>query len=98
VIWTVAVTFTALLLFVGSLLVRAKRQGPTSGVGAFVGQEAVASEPIRPDQPGRVFFDGAYWNAASDVEIAEGATVRVDAVDGLTLRVSPLETERNASP
>lgn len=38
---------------------------------------------------GKVFVEGEYWNAVSDVTIEQGQLVEVVAVDGLTLKVKP---------
>jgi membrane-bound serine protease (ClpP class) len=89
VIWSVAITFAAVLLFIAVQLLRAKRQGPTSGVEALIGTHALVSESIGATT-GKVFFDGTYWNATSDVPVEKGATVRIDGIEGLRVRVSPL--------
>jgi membrane-bound serine protease (ClpP class) len=41
---------------------------------------------------GKVFVEGAYWNAVSDTPIERGQPVQVAAVLGLTLRVKPRST------
>ena len=41
---------------------------------------------------GKVFVEGAYWNAVSDTPIEQGQPVQVAAVLGLTLRVKPRST------
>jgi membrane-bound serine protease (ClpP class) len=89
VIWSVAITFAAILLFFAFLMVKARRQGPTSGIEALVGKEATASEALVPDQVGRIFMDGAYWNARSDAQVEDGARVLVRRIDGLTVFVRP---------
>ena len=38
---------------------------------------------------GRVFVEGEYWNAVSDVPIEPGHPVEIVAVNGLTLKVKP---------
>jgi membrane-bound serine protease (ClpP class) len=40
-------------------------------------------------QSGRVFVEGEYWNAVSDVTIEEGRPVEIVSVQGLTLKVKP---------
>jgi len=39
---------------------------------------------------GRVFVEGEYWTAVSDLPVEEGAQVEVVAVQGLTLKVKPV--------
>ena len=41
---------------------------------------------------GKVFVEGAYWNAVSDTPIEQGQPVQIAAVLGLTLRVKPRST------
>ena len=38
---------------------------------------------------GKVFVEGEYWNAVSEVPIEPGQPVEIVAVDGLTLKVKP---------
>ena len=40
---------------------------------------------------GKVFIEGEYWNAVSDSPVLPGQMVRIIQVDGLTLKVKPLE-------
>jgi membrane-bound serine protease (ClpP class) len=57
-----------------------------SGPVTFVGQTATVIDECDP--AGMVRFQGEVWNArASDPPIAEGESVRITAVDGLTLDV-----------
>jgi membrane-bound serine protease (ClpP class) len=90
VIWSVALAMAALMLVIGLLIVRVKRQGATSGPEALVGRHAVVSEAIDARGTGKIFFDGTYWNATAEVPIDKGARVRVDAFEGLRVRVSKL--------
>jgi membrane-bound serine protease (ClpP class) len=38
---------------------------------------------------GKVFLEGEYWNAVSDVPVAAGQDVEIVSVEGLTLKVKP---------
>jgi membrane-bound serine protease (ClpP class) len=89
-LWGTALSFSALVLWIGNKLLRAKRQGATSGTEVMVGSEARALSPIAPGKRGKVFFDGSYWDAQSEEDVAEGQRCRVERVDGLLLHVSPL--------
>lgn len=89
VIWSVALAFSALLLGVGYLLVRAQRQGPSSGVDAMVGEVGVLTQGVGPGRPGRVLLRGAYWNAAAAQELAEGTPVRVVRMESTRAFVEP---------
>jgi membrane-bound ClpP family serine protease len=99
VIWSVAITFAGLLLGVGYLLLRAKRQGPTSGVEAMADEVGVLTVPVSSVRSGRVFLRGAYWTAVSDqaMELAEGAKVRVVRMEGTRAVVAPIREEPDTS-
>ena len=56
-----------------------------SGPETIVGQTATVIDECAP--VGRVRFQGEVWNARASDPIAEGESVRITAVDGLTLEV-----------
>lgn len=55
----------------------------------FIGERARVAEPIPSNGEGRVEFRGAEWIAFSDtdIEIPEGSTVTIVAVEGIRLKV-----------
>jgi len=53
-----------------------------------VGKTVWAQERIDAIK-GRVFVEGEYWNAVSEVPVEPGHPVSIVAVNGLTLKVSP---------
>lgn len=90
----IAATVLGVLLVLvgfGYKLLQIKRQGVTSGPETWLGREARVTEAIEAGQGGRVFFDGSLWNATSDVRLKRDQRCRITAVDGLLLRVEPLE-------
>ena len=95
VIWTVATTFAALLLMIGFLLIRAKRQGPTSGIEAMVGEQAVVHARITAAEAGTIHLRGAYWKAtclpAGELALEAGVRVRVVRMNGTRAVVAPLD-------
>lgn len=58
-----------------------------SGPEMIVGRTATVVDDIDP--LGRVRLGGEYWNARSPVPVREGERVRIEAIDGLTLEVTP---------
>ena len=56
-----------------------------SGPETIVGQTAVVIDECAP--VGRVRFQGEIWKARASDPISEGESVRITAVDGLTLAV-----------
>jgi membrane-bound serine protease (ClpP class) len=102
VVIVAAALLGGLTLFAVSKAVAA-RHGPVStGWEELVGCEGVVRVPLEP--VGQIFLQGALWRARlSDLDAAPprvGDRVRVDAVDGLTLRVTTIgaATEREESP
>jgi membrane-bound serine protease (ClpP class) len=63
------------------------RRAPAVGADALIGSAAVVTTECRP--LGHVRVKGELWQARCDEGAAEGATVRVLAVDGLLLVVEP---------
>jgi membrane-bound serine protease (ClpP class) len=76
----------AFFLFVVSMAVRTRHRPVTTGREGLVGTEGVVRGSVGPEG-GSVFVRGEFWNAESAETIEDGASVRVEHVDGLTLRV-----------
>jgi membrane protein implicated in regulation of membrane protease activity len=64
----------------------AHRWRPRTGAEAMIGREAQVVSPCRPN--GQVRMNGELWNARAEADADPGDTVRVDAIDGLTLVVT----------
>ena len=67
-----------------ALLRWSRRRRAVSGAEALVGQTAIVA------RENHVRVAGELWAARSIESLQEGEPVRVDAVDGLTLSVTPL--------
>jgi len=89
----VAVTlpFAAITIFLLSLVVRARAGKVMTGAAGMLGEIGVARTPLDP--AGKVFVRGEYWDAEAPCRVAEGAAVRIVAVEGLKLRVKPFQQE-----
>jgi membrane-bound serine protease (ClpP class) len=61
----------------------------TTGVDGMVGERGRAVTDLDPT--GKVFVHSEYWNAVSDGRILSGAEIEVESVDGMVLRVRPIE-------
>jgi len=68
-----------------------RRRRATVGVETMVGMHGVAISTLEPGSSGitggQVKVDGEIWEARATSEVRPGDTVRVTAVDGLTLEV-----------
>jgi membrane-bound serine protease (ClpP class) len=68
---------------------RARRQPVVTGVEELVGHLAVAVGDFQ--ERGHVRIRGEIWQAVSRLPVQQGQTVRVEALDGLVLEVTPVE-------
>ncbi len=78
----------AFFVFVVGAGLRAQLLPVRVGREALVGKTVWAQERIDAIK-GRVFVEGEYWNAVSEVPVEPGHPVSIVAVNGLTLKVSP---------
>ena len=90
VIVPVVLALGGIVLFLGRLALGALRLKPVTGAEGMVGEQGSTLTPIDPDHPGQVSVHGEIWRAISREAIDRGTTVRVVAVDGLTLGVESL--------
>lgn len=70
------------------LLSNRRKKSPT-GESGMIGSEAEVKE--WEGNKGRVFVHGELWRAESNVPLAVGDTVRIQAIKGLTLIVEPVQ-------
>ncbi len=84
-----ATVLTALFfLFVVGAGLRAQRLPVRAGSETMLGKVVPALDRIDA-RGGRVFVEGEYWNAVSEVSIGKDQPVEIVAVEGLTLKVKP---------
>jgi membrane-bound serine protease (ClpP class) len=65
-----------------------KRRRAKVGVEELVGREAVVVTACRPE--GQVRVQGEIWRAVCEDRADPGGRVRIEGVEGLTLRVRPI--------
>jgi membrane-bound serine protease (ClpP class) len=82
---TVALPFAAITVFLVSLVVRARAQKVVTGAAAMQSAIGVALTALAPH--GKVFVHGEYWDAVSATPVAQGTSIRVIGIQGLTLQV-----------
>lgn len=78
----------AFFIFVVGAGLRAQFLPVRAGLETMLGKTTKAITPI-DNKAGRVFVEGEYWNATSDMPIEAGQAVEVIAISGLTLKVKP---------
>ncbi len=67
----------------------AHRRKALTGDAGMIGARGVTRTELSPQ--GTVFVRSEIWNARSRGKIPQGAPIRVESLDGLTLVVEPLE-------
>jgi membrane-bound serine protease (ClpP class) len=89
VVLAIAGTLALLMAFVATKIVQVRKIAPVTGQDEMVGSVGVVRKTLDPH--GQVFVHGELWQAESEGDpIPAGSHVRVEAVDGLTLRVAPV--------
>jgi membrane-bound serine protease (ClpP class) len=86
-----ALPFTAITVFLLSLVMRARAGKVVTGVEGMLGETGVALADLGPE--GRVFVHGEYWNAVATAPVKTGEKVRVTAIDHLNLTVEPVQNQ-----
>jgi membrane-bound serine protease (ClpP class) len=92
--WNLLVVFAGVLLEIGEVIWGrrlAKRWRAKTGAEAMIGETAVVVTPCRPT--GHVRVGGELWEARCKAGADVGQTVRITALDELTLTVVPAEPE-----
>ncbi len=87
IVLPVVLGFAAIAIFLVRLGVASQQQRAVTGHAGMIDEHGQALTAIAPGRPGRVAAHGEIWQATAGEAIAEGARVRVTAVDGLTLTV-----------
>ena len=83
-----AIVFMAgFVAFTMYMAVHLQRKRSVAGAEGLVGLEARVVEPVRPGRRGKVFVNGEYWDARSEVELERDEVVEVRGMKGLVLEV-----------
>ena len=85
----VTVPFALITAFLLSIAVRARRNKAITGIEGMIGLAGVAIGEL--DLAGTVLVRGEYWNALATTPVGPAGHVRVMGVDGLTLKVEPID-------
>jgi membrane-bound serine protease (ClpP class) len=84
----------SIAVFLARLAVASQRQRPFTGVERMIGEVGLALTAIESGRTGRVVTHGEIWTAIATESIAEGNSVLVTSVDGLTLTVRKASSAR----
>lgn len=91
-IGTVAAVSGAVLILLMGVTVRAYRGRLVSGAAGMIGQQAQVIEWSGDE--GYVWLEGERWHATGRTGLDPGDSARVQAIDGLTLRLDPPSADR----
>lgn len=92
--WSVIVILAGAVAEVGEVIWGrrlAQRWRPRTGAEAMIGETAQVVTACRPR--GQVRVRGELWEAVADEGADPGDSVRIEAIDGLTLVVAPVSGE-----
>jgi membrane-bound serine protease (ClpP class) len=82
----VVIAFSAIVLFLLTLVFRAHARPATTGREGMIGETGTARTDLSP--AGKVFVHGELWDAEADSPVRAGEPVKVLQVRGLKLRVT----------
>lgn len=85
-LYSVVITFSAILGGITYIAVKTLRKKPVSGKEGLIGKVGKTLEEIGPDK-GKIFLEGEIWQAISEEPIPKGEKVIVIGQQGLILRV-----------
>ncbi len=88
-------TTALFFLFVVGAGVKALRARTVTGMEGLIGEVGVVRTRLAPR--GQVFLRGELWTAEGEGEVEPGESVRITGIDGLTLRVVPVQRATAAS-
>jgi membrane-bound serine protease (ClpP class) len=97
IVGPVTIAIAAIVLFLVRLAVQAQLAPAVTGSAGMLGAYGRALSSIAPGGIGRVETHGEIWTAAATEPVTEGDTVRVTAVQGLLLTVSPDKSPRSSA-
>lgn len=81
-----------LLITTRPLLVKLlKPKNERTNLDRVIGEKAIVTEDILPDEKGEVKIDGKRWTAISKEKIVSGTPVKVLKIDGVKLQVEKWE-------
>jgi membrane-bound serine protease (ClpP class) len=86
----VSIPLGVITVFLMTIALRARRNKIVTGREGMIGEVAVAQTALAP--AGKVFVHGEIWDAVSSVDVPPGQKVVVQKVNGLQLKVDPVES------
>ncbi len=88
----VSIPLGVITVFLMTIALRARANKVVTGAEGLVGEVAVAQTALAP--AGKVFVHGEIWDAVASENVSPGGKTVVQKVDGLELRVKPVESAK----
>lgn len=88
---SVAIPFGLISVFLLRLAIQSQRAKVVTGSAGLLDEIGTVQTDLAPE--GQVFVQGEIWKAVSATPVMRGGQVRVRAVEGLKLRVEPVESK-----
>jgi membrane-bound serine protease (ClpP class) len=86
---SVAIPFGLITVFLLRLAIQSQRAKVVTGAAGLLDEVGTVQSDLAPE--GQVFVQGEIWKAVSATPVLRGGHVKVRAVEGLKLRVEPVE-------
>ncbi|HKT46157.1 MAG TPA: nodulation protein NfeD [Candidatus Acidoferrales bacterium] len=90
----VTLPFAVLTVFLMRLVLRSRHWKKATGADELLGLQGIAMSPLLAGAEGMIRVHGELWRAISSQPVPEGNPVRVVSVQGLQLKVEPVEQAR----
>jgi len=90
----VALAAAALIFLAGNLLVKSRKRPVASGRESLIG--AAGFVDMRDDGALWAHVDGEWWQLRNPAGLSPGTAIRVVDLDGLTLSVTPIDTDHGS--
>ena len=90
----VAIAAAGLIFLAGNLLVKSRHRPVASGRESLIGASGTVA--TRDDGALWAHVDGEWWQLRNPAGLAPGMAVRVTGLDGLTLSVTPIDTDHGS--
>ena len=88
----VSIPLGVITVFLMTIALRARANKVVTGAEGLVGAVAVAQTALAP--AGKVFVHGEIWDAVASENVSPGEKIVVQKVDGLELKVKPVESAK----
>ena len=88
----VSIPLGVITVFLMTIALRARANKVVTGAEGLVGEVAVAQTALAP--AGKVFVHGEIWDAVASENVSPGEKIVVQKVDGLELKVKPVESAK----